>query len=205
MALNLSPTQKKILTYGVPVVAALALFAYLRSRSSTSTAATTTATTTGTTSSADQPIGLDQLASFENTIQSQLGSLGQAVAALAAQPNGLAAAATSGTTTASPPPNPTPATTTPAAFNEYPVGTVVHTGSPGGPETIVAAVAAGPGYVDVTNQGGLYGSGVGVSGSLYNPQAPPAGFSYSAQVQGNTVYEYGPNGVGKFSFATSSP
>ena len=184
--MSFSPAQRKLLMYGIPVVAVLALIVYLRSRSTAQSSAGAATGTVGTTSTADTPIGLDQLASFENATQAQFGQIGQALQTLSAQ--------LSGTTTVAPAPNPTPVTTNPTAkpapaFNEYPVGTVV---SPG--EKIVQAVPAGAGYVDVTSRGGLYGSGVAVSGSLIS-KTPG---TYTAAVQGSTVYEYGPSGVGTF-------
>ena len=112
----LSPTQHKLLLYGVPAVAALALFAYLSSRSSSSSAGSTASgtTTAATTSAADTPIGLSTLADFENAITTELAGVGQTISSLQGQVNGLAAAPASGTTTASPAPNPLPATTSPA-------------------------------------------------------------------------------------------
>lgn len=94
----LSAGQKKMLMYGVPVVAALALFVVLRSKSSTPS----TATASGTTSASDTAVGVGQLASFENALQGQIASLAASLPA------------TSGTTAVAPAPNPTPSTPTPS-------------------------------------------------------------------------------------------
>lgn len=76
----------------------------------------------------------------------------------------------------------------PSVFNPYPVGTEVAKN-----EKIVQVIPVGTrGYIDVTSLGGLYGVGVNVSGSAYNPSNKG---SFSAAVSGNKVYEYTPTGV----------
>ena len=105
----LSPTQKKMLTYGVPAVVVLIVFAYLRSRSSSTPS---TATASGTTSPNNAAIGVDQLASFENAVQGQFGALASILQGL---PAALAAATpAAGSTTVAPPVNPVPRTPSPA-------------------------------------------------------------------------------------------
>lgn len=89
----MSPTQRKLLTYGIPVVAALALFVYLRSRNS-APAPAASGTLPGTTAG-DTAVGLGQLANFEN-------SIGAAIAQMEGQINSIQ----SGTTTATPAPAP---------------------------------------------------------------------------------------------------
>ena len=79
-----------------------------------------------------------------------------------------------------------------SAFNPYPVGTVVQ---PNG-EKIVQAVSSPYGWVDVTSLGGLYTSpGSYVTGSAIGQKALAGSTPFSAQVQGNTVYEYTGQGV----------
>jgi hypothetical protein len=68
---QLSPSQRKLLTYGVPVVVLLGLFALLRSRSKPALATTATSVTNP---SGTAVIDAGQLASFENTITQQLGA-----------------------------------------------------------------------------------------------------------------------------------
>lgn len=82
--MNLSSTQRKILYIGVPIVAVLGLYMYLRSRNTTAAVATPSATSSGTTTDSNTPIGLDQLTSFESQVTDQLGQLGQAVSAVQA-------------------------------------------------------------------------------------------------------------------------
>lgn len=78
------------------------------------------------------------------------------------------------------------------AINLYPVGTTVQPG-----ETITNAVPVPGGFVDTTSEGGLYGSGVNVSGSLFNGQQG----NYSAQyLGGNQIEEFGPAGTKVFTF-----
>ncbi|MCL2393252.1 MAG: hypothetical protein FWC87_01085 [Acidimicrobiaceae bacterium] len=197
----LSPVQRNLLLYGAPVVIIFGLYAFLRARSASNSAGAsgvTTTTSSGTTTADNSPIGVDQLTSFENQMVDALGTVQNEITGS----QSATGATTSGTTSVAPPPSPvpastvpvgasTPTTTTPAA-NLYPVGTSV---APG--ETIVQAVPAGSGYVDVTSKGGLYGSGVSVSGSMITA-SPPAGAQYSAKVSGDTVLEYGPGGVAQF-------
>ena len=187
----LSPAQKKLLTYGVPVVVVLGVIALLRSRSSGSTSSTATGsgTVTAASSAPGQAVGLSDLANLQASVNTELGSIGAAVTTLQNTVNGLTSTPAGGTTAVAAPPNPTP-------FNPYPVGTIV---APG--EKIVQTVPVGnAGYVDVTSLGGLYTTpGIpGVNGSAYNPAPPPPGFNYSAQVNGSTVYEATPTGVRTF-------
>lgn len=93
----MSPTQHKLLVWGVPVVAALALIVYLRSRSSSSAPAGSSGTLPGTTAAGDTAVGLGQLANFEN-------SIGAGLAQLQGEINGIQ----SGSTTATPLPAPAP-------------------------------------------------------------------------------------------------
>ena len=103
----MSPTQKKLLMYGVPIVVALGLFALIRSRSSS----TASGSVSGSTSSGDTPIGLGQLANFENTVGGQIAALGQAVSALQ-----------SGTTQATPAPAPSAPAPSGQGFGQTTVG-----------------------------------------------------------------------------------
>lgn len=122
--MNLSPTQRKILYIGGPIVAVVGLYMYLRSRSSTTTTTATTPAATDTTAS-NAPIGLDQETSFESQVTAQLGAMGQALQAVqAAQTAAPAPTPTAGlyptapvtsvpVQTAVPAPTPTSGTTTP--------------------------------------------------------------------------------------------
>lgn len=137
--MTLSPGQKKLLTYGLPVVVALGLFAWYRSRNSTPAAATS-ATTSG-----DTAIGIDQLAAFESAIQSEIAGL-----------SGV---------TAAPAPS-TPKVTTPAGpqtpANPFQVGTVVTPStSKWGEQFVVESVydPAVHSWLDLLNSGGVYTSG----------------------------------------------
>jgi hypothetical protein len=107
----LSPTQKKLLMYGVPAVAALGLFVYLQSRNSS---AATTATASGTTTASDTAVGLGQLASFENAVQGQIAQLSATVNSLG--PAAAGTGSTSGTTTAAPAPVATPTNPSPSGY-----------------------------------------------------------------------------------------
>lgn len=96
----MSPTQHKILLYGVPIVIALGLFAWYRSRH------TTPAPATASTSSGDTPVGLGQLADFENSVGAEIAQLGGEITAL--QSSGVTQAAPL-PQPAAPAPAPTPA------------------------------------------------------------------------------------------------
>jgi hypothetical protein len=108
----LSDTQRKLLTYGVPIVAAVALLVFLRSRSSAATPSTATAT--GTVGAGDTAVGLDQIASFENAVQGQIQGLANLISTAPATP--VAAATTAppagpsltSATAVAPPVNPVP-------------------------------------------------------------------------------------------------
>ena len=163
------------------LVGGLALYQRHKAASTSSAApASTTTSAVAPTSSYDSS-GIDEYGQLSNAISNandQISTLGSQVASLAA-----------GSV-------PSASTSTVSPCNEYPVGTVVN----GRGSTIVQAVPADGGFVSVSSTGGLYTTGIagGVSGSAASPLIPPAGFQYSAQVNGNEVYEYTPTGVQQY-------
>lgn len=137
----MSPTQKKLLTYGVPIVAGIALLVWWQSRQSSSSAPTGT-TTTGTPT---DTASLSDLATFENTVTGEIASLA------------------SGITSQPAPSVAKPAAATPT--NPYPVGVDVGTS---GEVIVQAQYVPGLGYLDLTSEGGVYtSSGIGLSGSAF--------------------------------------
>jgi len=178
---------------GLGAAGAVAMFALYRRAKTASAGASTGATPASmvgnspySTISGVYPYsstGLDQYNQLANAISNANDSIQSIQASLAAK----AAAST--------PAGPTNGLGNP--FNPYPVGTLVQPG-----EKIVQAdpvsVGGVNGFVDVTSLGGLYTTpGLAVNGSAINAH-PPAGFGYSAQVNGGTVYEYTPSGVQTF-------
>lgn len=101
--MTLSPTQKKILYVGIPVVVVLVLYAWYKNRNATSTAAasTTASGSTTATSASDTAVGLGQLASFENAVMGQLQTLGT-------QLQNITPTQPAGTTSPTPQPVPNP-------------------------------------------------------------------------------------------------
>ncbi|HUC37035.1 MAG TPA: hypothetical protein VMR97_07925 [Acidimicrobiales bacterium] len=100
MALNISPGQKKILLYGIPVVVVFAIIAiYQKSKSSSSSS-----TTTGTTSATDTTaIGTGDLASFESEISSLFDSLAsQGASTTSSSTSGSGTTGSTTTTTTTP-------------------------------------------------------------------------------------------------------
>ncbi len=97
--MTMSPGQKKLLTYGVPIVAVLGLIAFLRSRNS---APATSGTTGASTTSA---VDAGQLAGFENSVQAQLaafaGQLSSAGSIPVSTPTSTSSSTSTGSTTVS--------------------------------------------------------------------------------------------------------
>ena len=127
----MSPTQSKMLKWGIPAVGALVLLMLVLKKSSSSTAAAPAPTGSVGVSSGGS-IGLSQLADFENTMQAQLAAVAQSVQAIqsaapAANSGGYTPPTTTTTggttqptpqTTPTPPaPAPTPAYTGPSLTN----------------------------------------------------------------------------------------
>lgn len=161
--MNLSPAQRKMLYIGVPVVAVLGLYMYLRSRSSSSSATTAaTAAPSGTTTASNTPIGLDQLTSYETQVTAQLAQLGQAVQAVQAAQ------------TASPTSPSTSTGYTPSPFQGSPATVTAPTSSGVTQPTSLPTIGAPPGSVSV-------------GGATYDYiQTPAAGSVLSAA--GDTIY-----------------
>lgn len=73
----MTDTQKKLLMYGVPIVAVLGLVVLLRSRSSSPSG-----TVSGSTTAGDTAVGLGQLADFQNAYGQQLARIQSEITAL---------------------------------------------------------------------------------------------------------------------------
>jgi len=191
--------------------------AYLYQKRKTASSASGTATLSGSSITGTGMVGGTTAAAMSPTnpyssyqpygsSYSSTSDLGTVLSTILAQQSAQAGTSPSPGNAAAPadtavsPGNTTGAPAVQPVVNPYAVGTVV---APG--EKIVQSVGAGGGYLDVTNLGGLYTSpGLGVTGSAYSPTAPAGGGSYSAQVSGNTIYEYTPTGVRTFSL-TGAP
>lgn len=189
-------THKAIAAIGAAGLGGLILYSYLHNKSSSTTTGASTSTTTSPTqylvpysgNSGGSPDGGSTGSNSGN------GTSGTS-------PTTTTTTTTPKTTPASSkvPANPTH-TAMPVAANQYAVGTqVTGAGSQYGQQSIVQAIEVGQGkFVDLTSEGGLYGSGVNVSGSAFKKGT--SGYSEKL-VSGNKIDEYR-NGklVGSFGY-----
>lgn len=178
--MNLSPTQKKLLYIGIPAVAVLGLFMFLKGGSSSSSASGSTgATSTASGSTGNTPIGLDQLTSFETSVTAQLTSLGKAVAKVqAGQTNSPPPPSNSGGY--SPPPS---STKTPGLSTGSGGGTTSPTPLPGPTNPYNHITSIGAGSVEAAAGKTIYAEpqpGVYVA-AIKNGQWTAAGQAYRRQ------------------------
>ena len=182
----MSPAQRKMLMYGIPLVAALALFVILRNKSSST--ATGSGTVSGATAGGDTAVGLGQLANFENTI-------GAGLAQLQGEINSIQAGSTTAT------PLPTPAAPMPTYAN-VPI-------NPGGslqpsagyalsPTAAYAALASGTVGYQTGAEAIAWDQAHGVSSAGIDPTQlyalSPAAES-AALASGMTVYQTGAEAI----------